>query len=295
MKFKLVLAMVLFFIFVFFLKNEDNSIIVEKNRDVIDANASSAIIQNTENLLTKNNICTNEPTATLLKAREIILLGEYTQQIQQIKESFKSQPLELQKKIPLLTDFKNRELHSIAFFYLAKDCFQMSIPSLPNSKEALQQFKLNQCNSFSEHILQKPLLVLEDLISENSLLGKTHYLTNAIKLSEFYKFPGNPEQDSYSREILARAEKLGLEAVGAGVREAIYAMSFAYREGIFGTIDPAKAYEYLLPLRNHEKGDDYLRVLSETKKQVKHDEINKIERLEADCFVTNNAIANPFK
>lgn len=170
----------------------------------------------------------------------------------------------------------------------------MSISSLPNSKEALQQFKLNQCDSLPEHLLQEPFLILDDIIFANSLLAKTHYLTNAIKLSDYYKNSTGLEQSTHLKKILDRAEKVGFEAAGAGVREATYAMSRAYREGLFGVMDPVKAFEYLLQLSKFEHSDEFRNVMSETKKQVKGSGINKIEKLEKECIFSRNVIANPF-
>lgn len=298
MKMKFNIAAVIFFfcilIFTYASKDENNSITIEKIHEVKPTVSDITQIQSREHTPASNNICANEPTTSLLKVSEIISIHDSNQQIRQLKESFKLHPLALQKKITSMAEFKSRELHSIALFYLAKDCFQMSISSLPNSEEALKQFKLNQCDSLPEHLLQKPFIILEDIVSENSLLGKVHYLTNAIKLSKFYNNPDKREQNIYSREILARAEKLGFEAARAGIKEANYAMSRAYREGLFGTTDPVKAYEYLLPLSKYENKGDLMKVINETKQQIKGNEINKIEKLEKECLRSNNVIANPF-
>ncbi|MGV7207181.1 hypothetical protein ACLB1G_04935 [Oxalobacteraceae bacterium A2-2] len=98
-------------------------------------------------------------------------------------------------------------------------------------------------------VRRHPVELLQQAAALGSIAAQARLLDQAPAVAEEFRQSETEDGQAYARQLMAAAERHGVDAARAGSLQAMRLMSAAYASGQFGAPDPLRAYLYALPLQ----------------------------------------------
>jgi hypothetical protein len=98
-------------------------------------------------------------------------------------------------------------------------------------------------------VRRHPIELLQQAAALGSMVAQARLVEQAPAVAEEFRQSETEDGQAYARQLMAAAERHGVDAARAGSTQAMRLLSAAYASGQFGAPDPLRAYLYALPLR----------------------------------------------